>query len=326
VASVSLTYAGRDYDRTHALIDHKVEPENVDLHYVQIEDPDQLFRRMISHKEFDSSEFSLSSYTVSRSAGDESLIAIPVFPSRLFRHSYIFCNSESGIEGPQDIVGKKVGLFEWQQSAATWIKGILQHEYDVPIQKVKWVRFRNERYAIGNPRKFEILSAPDLSAETSVDRAGLALEGGEIDALITSRPPRGLYEGRKIRRLFRDWQREEKEFYSRTKLFPIMHTVVVKREILDQNSWVGRSLLNAFQSSKEVAYEYNATHGDKLSLPWARALLEEQMALMGADPYPYGVEANRRAIETFMSYQVEQEIIPKVLDVAGLFQNGLSDT
>ena len=319
LSKLRLTYAGRDYDRTHALIDGKVRPENTELKYIVVEDPDQIFRRMIGHKEFDSCEFSLSSYLASRCAGDRSYVGLPVFPSRLFRHSYIFCNKAARIKEPADLAGAKVGVLEWQQTAAIWIRGILQHEYDVPIQSIDWVRFRGERYPMKRVRRFKIIEAPDLAPETSIERAGDALEKGEIDALISSRPPAGLYNGKRIRRLFSEWEAEERGYYERTGIFPIMHTVVLQRRVYDANPWVAKSLFDAFQSSKMYGYKYLEDHGDKISLVWARSALEEQRGLMGPDPYPYGLRGNRKVISTFMDYQLEQEVIEKEVPLDDIF-------
>ncbi|MDA4124656.1 MAG: ABC transporter substrate-binding protein [Thaumarchaeota archaeon] len=324
MTKLSLTYAGRDYDRTHALIDGKVRPKDTELRYIVVEDPDQIFRRMISHKEFDSCEFSLSSYLASRSAGDESYVALPVFPSRVFRHSYIFCNTEAKISEPADLVGAKVGIPEWQQTASIWIKGILQHEYDVPIRLIDWVRFRGERYPMKRVRKFKILEAPDLTPETSMERAGVALEKGEIDALISSRPPAGLYNGKRTRRLFVEWKAEEERYFKRTGIFPIMHTVVLQRQVYEKNPWVAKSLFDAFQTSKESGYRYLEDHGDKISLAWARSALEEQRALMGPDPYPYGLGDNRKTISTFMEYQREQEVIARTVRLDDVFLQDFS--
>ena len=280
-----LTFAGRDYDRTKPLVDGTVEPAGINLNYLVIEDPDQIFRRMISYREFHASEFSLSSFTSLRIQGDTSFVGIPVFVSRLFRHSYIFCNTNAGINEPRDLIGKKVGLVEWQQTASVWLKGIIQHEYDIPLEKIRWIRFRPERYQMKAPKKFKIEDTSDSDPRTSPERLGKALADGTIDAAIASRPPAELYEGRQVKRLFDNYVDVEKAYYKKTGIFPIMHTIVLREDVYNAHPWAARSLIDAFTQAKKIAYQYVQDHGDKISYMWARKTLEDQLSVLGSDPY-----------------------------------------
>ncbi len=323
-----LTYAGRNYDRTTPLIDGRVKPVGVSLNYLIIEpDPDEIFRRMISYHEFHASELSLSSYITLRTQGDTSFVGIPVFPSRVFRHSFIFCNKRSGINEPRDLIGKKVGILEWQQTAVVWVKGMLQHEYDIPLEKIRWVRFRPERYKMKPPRKFTIEDTPESDPRTSVERFGRALEDGTIDALFAARVPKEFYQGDRIKRLFDDWVDVEKEYYRKTCIFPIMHVVVLRDDVYKPHPWVARSLIDAFTEAKKIAYHtMKEQSGDRTSYVWARKVLEEQLAVIGSDPYPYNVKDNRKLIETLMEYQIEQEIIDHKIPVEELFAPNTIDS
>jgi len=315
-----MSFGGRDYDRTRALIDGTVVPTGVDLNYLVMDDPDYIFRRMIDWEDFDASELSLSTYCAMRAYGDSRFIAIPVFPSRRFRHSYFLCNTNSRINEPADLVGKRVGLMEWDQTAVVWMKGILQHYYDIHLEKINWVKFRQERYAKIKPKKFKIETTSDVTSTTAEDRGGEALAAGEIDALLTARIPEIFYkENSNIKRLFGNYVEAEEEYYKKTKIFPIMHTVVIRAPIHDKDPWIARSLLDAFREAKKIGYKYLEGSGDRVSLAWGRYALEKQMFVMGRDPYPYNFEDNKKVIETLIQYQIEQEIVEKSTEPETLF-------
>ena len=316
---LQLVFAGRDYDRTRALIDGRIVPDGIDLNYLVMEDPEVIFRRMLDWQEFDSCEFSLSTYISLRANRDSRFVAIPVFPSRLFRHSFIFCNIDVGISKPADLIGKKVGLMEWQQTSAVWIKGILQDEYGVPLEKIRWIRFKGERHSLSNLKRFNVEPAADLNPETADERAGKALEAGEIDALIVARPPPTFRTGKKIKRMFDDPVEEESKYFSKTGIFPIMHTVVLKSDIYDKNQWVGPSLMDAFKRAKEIGYRYVEASGDRMGAVWVKNLLERQFKVMGRDIYSYGLSENHKTIDTLIRYQLEQEIIDKTIEPEKVF-------
>jgi 4,5-dihydroxyphthalate decarboxylase len=302
------------------LIDRRVVPEGIDLKYQVLEDPELIFRNMLERGEYDSCEFSLSTYISLLAKGDSRFVALPIFPSRLFRHSFIFCNVDSRISKPTDLVGKKVGLMEWQQTSAVWIKGILQDEYSVPIEKIKWIAFKGERDShFTRLKKFKVELTSDLNPETADRRAADAIEAGEIDGLIVARAPVTFRTGKKVKRLFEDPISEEIKFYQKTGIFPIMHTVVVKSEIYRGNEWIGPSLVDAFNRAKEIGYKYLEATGDRVGAVWVKNILETQNKVMGRDIYPYNLEQNRKVIDTLIRYQFEQEIIEKPIDAKELF-------
>lgn len=320
MTKLRMSFAGRDYDRTRALIDGRVSPNGIDLVYLIMEDPDTIFRRMIEYEEFDSSELSLSTYIAIRSREDTRFTAIPVFPSRRFRHGYILQNVNSAIKEPRDLIGKKVGTIEWDQTAGVWMRGILQHFYDVPLEKINWVRFRQERYSSVKPKKFNIETTADYTPETAEDRAGEALSTGKIDVLLTARIPEIFYlEHSNIKRMFGNWSEAEAEYFRKTKNFPIMHTVVVRTPVYQRDPWIARSFLDAFRDAKKIGYRHIEGSGDRVSLAWGREALEKQMAVMGRDPYPYNFADNKKHIETLIEYMLEQEIITKKLEPEKLF-------
>lgn len=316
-----LTFAGRDYDRTRAIIDGRVSPKGVDLNYLAIDNPDEIFRRMLHNEEFDASELSLSSYMLARSKGRTSLMAIPVFPSRIFRHGYIFCNSDAGIREPRDLIGKKIGISEWQQTAGVWMRGMLQHEYDIPLNKIRWVRQREERQDFPGISSFTIDQLPKGSDINAM------LISGEIDASMGAVIPRAIQErSPKLKRLFPDYQRLEVDYYKKTNLFPIMHTVVIRAALLKTNPWIAESLITAFNEAKEIAYQTIRTSGDKVSYVWAKSLLDEQYQVLGEDPYPYTLAQNRKTLETLMQYQVEQGILAEPMKLDDIFINSSRNT
>jgi 4,5-dihydroxyphthalate decarboxylase len=250
MSKIRLTLACDTYDRTDALADGTVEPEGIDLNYIHLP-VEETFWRMCQYHEFDISEMSLSSYMINLSRNDD-FRAIPVFPSRAFRHDCIFINADSGIKEPQDLVGKRVGLPEYQITAAIFQRGLLQHEYEVQPTSIKWFQGgllkpgREERTEIAYPKG---ISVQKLGPDQTLTRM---LEDGEIDALLTARtPPNFSPDGNgPIRRLFPDFKKVEHDYYRKTAIFPIMHTVVLRKDVLDNYPWAAESVFKAFASRK----------------------------------------------------------------------------
>ena len=219
-----ITIACGDYDRTHPLIDGTVKPEGLELNWLTLPHY-EMWTRMLNHYEFDASELSLSSYLIARALG-KPLIAIPVFPARAFRHSYVFINTRSGIREPADLVGKRVGLAEFQQTATVWIRGILQHEYGVPLDRIHWFTWTKSRMEIEIPTRCQIQQIPPGKNPDEM------LFSGELDAIIcASLFPSLLDPPSHIKRLFEDYEEVEAEYYRWTGLFPIMHTVALREEL-----------------------------------------------------------------------------------------------
>jgi len=320
---LSLTLVGGLYDRTLALQNGSVSPEGIDLNFIMMP-VGEFQRRQARFAEFDASEFSLSTYTILQSKGDRRLVAIPVFLSRRFRHVDIYINTSVGIREPKDLAGKRVGAMEYQQTAAVWIRGFLEHDYGLLADQIEWYfggynepKNYTERIPITLPHK---IHATTISNNQCLDQM---LERGEIDALIGATPPRSFQESSpNVGRLFPNYQDVELDYYRRTGIFPIMHTVVIKREIYEKAPWVAVSLYKAFVRAKALGMrhlEFKFGGGLFCSLPWLWANLEEVRAKMGSDPFIYGLEENRHVLETFLQYSHEQGMIDTQLTVDELF-------
>ncbi|MBI2954779.1 MAG: ABC transporter substrate-binding protein [Chloroflexi bacterium] len=326
MSKVRLTVACGEYDRTRALIDGTVQPEGIDLNFIVLP-PEEIFWRMVRNEEFDASELSLSSYLMERARGKTKFIAIPVFPSRVFRHGCIFVNSDSRIERPADLIGRRVGVPEYEVTAAVWIRGILEHEYDVAPDKVRW--FGGGLEQPGRKEKLDFKVPQNISIETiPTDRTlNSMLETGEIDALATPRVPSSFLAGSpKVRRLIPNYQEVEIDYFRRTGIFPIMHTFVIREEVYRQNRWVAMSLYKAFCQAKERCYQnLQNVAALKYSVVWLMPELELQKKVFGNDPWPYGLDANRKTLETMVQYEFEQGLIDRKLELEELFAEGTLD-
>lgn len=320
MSELRLTLACGDYDRTRALKDGVVKPEGIELNYLPLQ-PEEIFWRMVRNEEFDVSEMSMSSYVMERARGKTRFIAISVFPSRVFRHGCIFVNVHAGIERPIDLVGKKVGVPEYEVTAAVWIRGILQHDYGVPPEKIQW--FTGGIEQPGRKEKLDLRLPPEISVQSILAGQTLSrmLENGDIAALATPRIPSCFVQGSpNVRRLFPDYEEVERDYFRRTGIFPIMHTIVVREEIYRQNRWVAQSLFKAFCQAKDRCYQqmYDIA-ALKYSLAWLIPAVEKERDLLGPDPWPYGLEANRKTLETFLEYEVEQGLIDRKPELESLF-------
>jgi 4,5-dihydroxyphthalate decarboxylase len=315
-----ITLACWDYDRTRALMDGRVGVDGVDLTYLNLP-VEETFFRMLRNAEFDACEMSLSSYTVSLFEDAPRFIAIPVFPSRYFRHSCIYVHANAGIREPKDLIGKRVGTPEYQMTAPVWIRGILADQYQVPVSSVTY--FTGGQEEPGRSEKLE-LSLPS-SIRVAPIGAGKTLarmlEAGEIDALHTARAPSTFRGGAgSVRRLFPDYARVEREYYARTRIFPIMHTVVLRRDLYASYPWLAQSLYKAFVEAQRIAYrDLRETAALKSMLPWLPHHLEETESAMGQDFWQYGYAPNQAALATFLTYSWEQGLSRRQLAPQELF-------
>ncbi len=310
-STLTVTLAAGCYDRTEALRDGTVRPEGINLVYVPLEEPPEVFLRGLAG-EFDAFEFSCSLYFALRAKGDFPFLALPVFPSRMFRHGYVFVREGGGVEKPKDLEGKRVGIPEFSQTGLVWLRGILQEDYGVNLRSVMWVvgeanrPGRRSEAIAGRPagRGWHLEMAPE---GYSLDRM---LTEGLLDAYMGAVRPRSFGRDARIRRLFPNYREVEREYYRRTGIFPIMHTVVVREEVLRRHPWVASSLYKAFCEAKDVAFRRIAYSASlRYALPWLHAELEEAQELLGEDPWPYGLEANRRVLETLLRYLREQDLL-----------------
>ena len=318
--NLKLTLACGRYDRTQPLIDGRVTPEGVDLTFLPL-NPGETFYRMLNHDEFDVSEMSLSSYAILRSEGDMRFVAIPVFPSRVFRHNAMYLRADSKIERPEQLKGKRVGVGDYQMTAAVWVRGFLTHEYGVHPKDVTWVT--------GNPvraiRRPDGVRIEPLPAGTTLEAM---LERGEIDALATVVIPEGL--GKTMRRLLPDFRKVEMEYFRKTGIFPIMHTFVLKTHLYEQNPWLAVSFYKAFCKARDLAYRITYdTNALTVGLPWVIDEVEQTHKIFGRQIWDYSVEGSRPTLEALVSYLDEQQLTRRKMGVDELFApnigSGLAD-
>ncbi|MEP7063652.1 MAG: PhnD/SsuA/transferrin family substrate-binding protein [Betaproteobacteria bacterium] len=320
MSKLRLTLSIWDYDRTRALADGSVQPDGIDLNVLNLH-VEETFFRMLRNREFDIAEMSLSSYTVAAARDNCPFIAIPVFPSRFFRHSCIFVSAASGIREPKDLIGKRIGVPEYQMTAPVWIRGMLQDDYGVDPAGVEYWTGGEE--TPGRDEKIRL----DLPPSIRVQRIGTGktlaqmLVDGEIDALHTARIP-STFSTRpdRVHRLFPDYVDVEREYWRRTRIFPIMHTVVLRRDVYEANRWIAQALCKAFAAAKARVYEnLYTTSALTTMLPWQVAHVEDVRAEMGDDWWSYGFDANVRVLETFLRYHHEQGLSKRRLAPAELF-------
>ena len=320
MARLQLAFACGDYDRTRALAEGTIRPDGVELTYLRLP-VEETFFRMMRHREFEVAEMSLSSYVKSLDLDPSPFVALPVYTSRQFRHGGIFVNAASGIEQPADLRGKVVGTPEWQLTAGVWIRGILADRYGVPVDSVEYRTGGQE-----TPGRIEKASV-DLGERIRIRPIGpgetlsALLAEGRIDALQSPRVPSSFAGGTgPVRRLFADPVAAEKEYFAATGIFPIMHVVVVRRDIYERHPWVAQSLTKALTLAKDAAvanlYDSSAL---RFTLPWLIPAVEEARALLGADYWSYGLAANEQTLATFLRYHHEQGLSARRYEPAELF-------
>jgi 4,5-dihydroxyphthalate decarboxylase len=320
VSKRRLTLACWNYDRTRALFDGRVQPDGIDLNYLNLP-VEETFFRMLRHREFDVAEMSLSSYVLSRFLPDQPFVAIPVFPSRCFRHSCVYVHAGSGIREPADLIGKRIGTPEYQMTAAVWIRGTLADDYGVPVDSAVYCTGGEEEP--GRPEKLPLALPARIRVEPIGPGQTLSsmIARGEIDALYAARAPSTFRPGQTtVTRLFEDFAATERDYFRRTRIFPIMHTVVIRRDVYERERWIAQSLCKAFRAAQQETYA-DLAHSAALKtmLPWLPAHLEATRREMGDDFWPYGLEPNRHALATFLRHSHEQGLAGRLLQPEELF-------
>jgi 4,5-dihydroxyphthalate decarboxylase len=318
MSKLKLTLGCWNYDRTRAIQDGSVQPDGIDINYLDMP-VEETFFRMARYREFDVSEMSLSSYSVSLHRDPKPFIAIPVFPSRFFRHSCIFVNAKSGIKEPKDLIGKKIGVPEFQMTAPVWIRGILSDHYGVPVDSVTYHTGgeeepgRYEKIKLNLPENIKVTPIPE-------DRTlAQMLRTGEIDAFHTARKP-STYDGVTVKRLFEDYRPIELDYFRKTKIFPIMHTIAIRREVYEANRWIAQSLFKAFcEAQRRTYHDLQETAALKAMVPWLSHDIEEARREMGDDYWSYGYENNLATLDTFLRYHHECGLSPRLLKAEELF-------
>jgi 4,5-dihydroxyphthalate decarboxylase len=323
-----LDFACGSYDRTRALQDGAIQPEAIDLTYIPIDPPEEVFWRMLMHREFDVAEMSLGSYVAGRARGNFPFMAIPAFVSRMFRHSAAYVNVVSGIQRPEDLKGKRVGIPEYQMTATVWLRGILQSDYGVKPSDLHWHSGGQEQP--GRREKVPLTLPPEVRLQRIPEDRTLSamLVAGEIDALFAARMPSPfINRSPKVQRLFPNYREVEAEYFRRTGIFPIMHVVAIRLELYERHPWIAQSLFKALCEAKErCAKAMYETGSLRYMLPWANHEYEEAQTLMGDDFWPYGLEANRNTLETFVRYAHEQGVAARQVPVEDLFAKETLDT
>jgi 4,5-dihydroxyphthalate decarboxylase len=302
-----LTLACDGYDRTTLLRTAEVRPRGIDLNYLALP-VEETFHRMVKFREFDVAELSLSSYVLTLDAEPRPFVAIPVFPSRSFRHSGIYVNAAAGIRQPSDLVGKRVGIPEYQVTAAVWIRGILADDHGVPIDSVEYrtgglhTPGRTEKVPLRLPAHIRV--SPIREDQTLAEM----LAKGEIDALYTPRTPQPFRNGDpRVTRLFPDFATEEAGYFTRTGIFPIMHILAIRRETYEENPWVARSLMDAFEAARlRTLADIDETASLRYMLPWLANEVARTREIMGQDYWRYGADPADPTMETFLRYSHEQ--------------------
>ena len=323
MSKLPLTFACGPYDRMEALQYGIIDVEGIDLNYLEIQAPREIFDRMVGGLEFDLSEMSITEFATMTAKGDCPFVGLPVFPSKAFRHGFVCVNRDAGIEGPRDLAGKRIGTPLYTQTAAVFIRGDLENVYGVDLSGVEWVQGAMEKPGThGSPPAPPEFSRPITLRQNTSDRSlSDLLADGEIDAVLGSRLPDSVRtRPDRVAYLWPDFRAEERRYYAETGIHPIMHLVVIRRELHERHRWIAESLYKAFCAARKWALERMYFSGaQRYMLPWLTDDLREIDELFGGDPWPYGIEKNRRTLEAVVRYLHQQGFIPEEMPVESLF-------
>jgi 4,5-dihydroxyphthalate decarboxylase len=321
VSSFHLTFAACRYDRLEAIREGSVRVEGVALTCLTLKSGRDVFDRMVGGQEFDVAELSASEYISLAGRGDCPFVALPVFPSRVFRHGYIFVNARSGIRQAKDLEGKRIGLPLYTQTAAIWAREHLMHQFGVDLSGVQWVQGAVEDAGThGKPHAPPLLKPVAIEQNHSGHSLATLLARGEIDALIGSRKPEALGGESAIVRLFPNYRALERKLYETEKIFPIMHLIAIRRDIHERNRWLATSLYKAFVESKRRARARMRYGGSLATMqPWLLSEIEEIDQVFEGDAWPYGIEPNRPTLEALVRTMAEQNFIARPMPIEDLF-------
>jgi 4,5-dihydroxyphthalate decarboxylase len=305
MADIQLTLACGDYEITRALKDGTVKPDGINLTVLTDIDSTTRHWRFLRNREFDAAEVSASSFLLARDAGWP-FEGLPVFPHRRFRHEFVFVNTGKGIRGPKDLIGRKVGVKSFQASAILWMRGILEHEYGVPHKAIDWYAELDEDVEFTPPADLRLTHLRDDQMLEEM------LVSGELDAVLHTDLIAPYISGNPaVARLFDDYKAEEMAYYRKTGIFPIMHVVGIKREVVEKYPWVPINLYKAFDAAKAAGMK-RMFNPRVAPLAWYRHAMEEQEKLLGSDPWEYGLtEKNRNTLETLIGYSLEQGMLKR---------------
>jgi 4,5-dihydroxyphthalate decarboxylase len=326
MANLALSVAVGDYDRNRPLINGAVRIDGVDPVFMTLS-PEEIFFRAFRSQDFDICELSLSSYTLRTALGDCPYVGVPAFVSRMFRHTSIWVRTDR-IQEPKDLKGKKVGLPEWQLTANVWARAILEDDFGVKCSDIHWIRGGIEEP--GRPEKNPIKLPPGVRMEDAPAGATISqmLIDGEIDGFVAPRPPSFMTaETRNVGWLFRDPTAAAKDYFTRTGVFPIMHLIGIRKTLVEKHPYLPVAVFKAFEASKAAAMAaLRDTSATKVTLPFVEERLKEARDLMGDDFWAYGVEPNRKTLETFLRHHHSQGLSPRVMRVEEMFHPSVYET
>jgi 4,5-dihydroxyphthalate decarboxylase len=319
--SVSLACAA--YDRTWPLISGRVPIEGCDVNFVVL-DPSEAFVRAYRSQDFDITELSASSHILTTARGDAPYIAVPAFVSRVFRHSSFYIRTDRGIKSGKDLRGKTVGVTEYQMTAGLWARGLLSDDFGVRSQEIYWRRGGMDKPGLAERTPIKVTDNIDLQPIPDGKTLSGMLEAGELDAMIAARAPSAFLRGAtNIARLWPDFRAAEEDYFKRTGLFPIMHLIGIRRSLVEKHPWLAPSVLKAFTRAKAIALEEMEDVGiSRASLPWLPCDVAHAKEVMGPDIWPYGFEANRKAIECMLRWSLEQGLSHRAVAADELFAPG----
>jgi 4,5-dihydroxyphthalate decarboxylase len=330
LSRIQLSFASPAYDRNESLMTGEIQPEGIELVYMKLP-PQEAHARMLKNQEFDVSDMSMSHYIIAKLAGKAPFTAIPVFPMRRFFHVDLAINKNSGIEQPQDLRGKRIGVPEYSMSFALWLRGILLHEFGVAPSDVEWHIERSPADRVGDSIGFSPPSNVTIRQFPKDKDLMQMLDSGELDAALPqfkfwknsrdrSASGGGSELSENVGLLFQDQKAESMRYFKKTGIFPINHTVVIRNEILEKYPWIAMNLYEAFQKSKEKSYEkLEARMREPTNYIFLDDLVREIRGIFGSDPYPYGVKENEKTIDTIATYSYEQGLSPRKANPADLF-------
>ncbi|MHC9293385.1 ABC transporter substrate-binding protein [Mycobacterium sp. LTG2003] len=324
MACLPLTFACGDYDRTRALEDGSVRADGIELTYLRLP-VEETFFRMLRHQEFDVAEMSLSTYVATLDREPRPFVALPVFTSRMFRHGGIYVNADAGISAPSDLRGKRVGAPEFQLTAGVWIRGILAEHHGVPIDSVTY--YTGGQETPGRVEKGRVDTGLDIRPIPAGATLAQMLAVGEIDALHTPRVPSPFRDrDPRVKRLFADVVATEKQYFAATGIFPIMHVVVIRRDVYERDRWVAQSLYKAFLAARDDAYTriYDSS-ALRFMEPWLIQHLEDARGLLGPDYWSYGLADNEKTLDVFLRYHHDQGLSRKRYAPSDLFASETSE-
>ena len=319
MSKLPLTIAINDYDHVRDLLTGRVDAEGIELTALNFV-VEEIFYRFVNFREWDISEMSMGKYVSLRAAGDESVIAIPVFPSRVFRHSGIYVSGKSAVRTAADLRGKRVGVPEWSQTAVVYMTGLLAEEYGVALSDIEWIQAGVNEPGRTETARLQIPSRVRLARSTDKTLDQM-LRSGEIDAALSAHPPDSFVAGDgSVRRLFENYAEAERAYFRKTGIFPIMHTIALRRDVYEKHRWIAMNLLNAFEQAKARSLDrLGEINTSRIPLPWLPTGTAEIQALMGVDFWPYGVEGSRKTLEAFLRFAHHQGVCQRPLAVDELF-------